>query len=53
MIDQNSDKAAAEAEDIRHAGVFLGCPLVTGTSGIPLTFQLIKPGTLVKSHATR
>lgn len=27
------DKASAEAEDIQHAGIFLGCPLVIGTSG--------------------
>jgi len=33
LIDQNSDKASAEAEDIQHAGIFLGCPLVIGTSG--------------------
>lgn len=32
LIDQNQDKASAEAEDIQHAGVFLGCPLVIGTS---------------------
>ncbi|KYN42071.1 L-lactate dehydrogenase A-like 6A [Trachymyrmex septentrionalis] len=34
LIDQNSDKASAEAEDIQHAGIFLGCPLVVGTSDI-------------------
>ncbi|EFN82343.1 L-lactate dehydrogenase [Harpegnathos saltator] len=34
LIDQNLDKAAAEAEDIQHASMFLGCPLVTGTSDI-------------------
>lgn len=34
LIDQNVDKASAEAEDIQHAGIFLGCPLVIGTSGI-------------------
>lgn len=33
LIDQNLDKASAEAEDIQHAGIFLGCPLVIGTSG--------------------
>lgn len=39
LIDQNSGKASAEAEDIQHAGIFLGCPLVTGTSGILLRFH--------------
>ncbi|KAL6261640.1 hypothetical protein P5V15_006728 [Pogonomyrmex californicus] len=34
LIDQNLDKASAEAEDIQHAGIFLGCPLVIGTSDI-------------------
>ncbi|EFN62192.1 L-lactate dehydrogenase [Camponotus floridanus] len=34
LIDQNQDKASAEAEDIQHAGVFLGCPLVSGTSDV-------------------
>ncbi|KAH0946522.1 hypothetical protein HN011_008779 [Eciton burchellii] len=34
LIDQNLDKAYAEAEDIQHAGIFLGCPLVTGTSDV-------------------
>ncbi|KYM84495.1 L-lactate dehydrogenase A-like 6A [Atta colombica] len=34
LIDQNSDKASAEAEDIQHASIFLGCPLVVGTSDI-------------------
>ncbi|KAL6442802.1 hypothetical protein ACFW04_002695 [Cataglyphis niger] len=34
LIDQNQDKASAEAEDIQHAGVFLGCPLVIGTSDV-------------------
>ncbi|EZA51481.1 L-lactate dehydrogenase [Ooceraea biroi] len=32
LIDQNLDRASAEAEDIQHAGIFLGCPLVTSTS---------------------
>ncbi|XP_024884031.1 L-lactate dehydrogenase-like [Temnothorax curvispinosus] len=34
LIDQNLDKASAEAEDIQHAGIFLGCPLVIGTSDV-------------------
>ncbi|CAD1480411.1 unnamed protein product, partial [Heterotrigona itama] len=32
LIDHDANKASAEAEDIQHVGVFLGCPLVTGTS---------------------
>ncbi|XP_039309244.1 L-lactate dehydrogenase B-A chain isoform X2 [Solenopsis invicta] len=34
LIDQNSNKASAEAEDIQQAGIFLGCPLVIGTSDV-------------------
>lgn len=33
LIDHDANKASAEAEDIQHVGFFLGCPLVTGTSG--------------------
>lgn len=33
LIDKDSPMAEAEAEDIRQAGIFLGNPLVTGTSG--------------------
>lgn len=33
LIDKNAGRAEAEAEDIRHAGIFLGNPLVTGTAG--------------------
>lgn len=33
LFDKDGNKANAEAEDIRHAGIFLGNPLVTGTSG--------------------
>lgn len=33
LIDKNAARAEAEAEDIRHAGIFLGNPLVTGTAG--------------------
>ncbi|XP_076761894.1 L-lactate dehydrogenase [Xylocopa sonorina] len=36
LIDHNASKASAEAEDIQHVGVFLGCPLVTGTSEISM-----------------
>lgn len=36
LIDHDEKKATAEAEDIQHAGVFLGCPLVTGTSEISM-----------------
>ncbi|KOX77690.1 L-lactate dehydrogenase [Melipona quadrifasciata] len=32
LIDHDANKASAEAEDIQHVGVFLGCPLITGTS---------------------
>ncbi|XP_020290515.1 uncharacterized protein LOC109858050 [Pseudomyrmex gracilis] len=34
LIDQNAERASAEAEDVQHAGMFLGCPRVTGTSDI-------------------
>ncbi|XP_031827846.2 L-lactate dehydrogenase isoform X1 [Nomia melanderi] len=36
LIDHDANKASAEAEDIQHAGVFLGSPLVTGTSDISM-----------------
>ncbi|XP_076287370.1 L-lactate dehydrogenase A-like 6A [Lasioglossum baleicum] len=36
LIDHDLEKASAEAEDIRHVGVFLGSPLVTGTSEISM-----------------
>ncbi|XP_043518441.1 L-lactate dehydrogenase-like [Frieseomelitta varia] len=36
LIDHDANKASAEAEDIQHVGVFLGCPLVTGTSEISM-----------------
>ncbi|XP_043285766.1 L-lactate dehydrogenase A chain-like [Venturia canescens] len=36
LIDKDSSMAEAEAEDIRHAGVFLGSPLVSGTSDITM-----------------
>ncbi|CAD6232990.1 GSCOCG00007084001-RA-CDS, partial [Cotesia congregata] len=32
LIDKNAVRAEAEAEDIRHAGIFLGNPLITGTA---------------------
>ncbi|KAK0180554.1 hypothetical protein PV327_002922 [Microctonus hyperodae] len=36
LIDKNAARAEAEAEDIRHAGVFLGNPLVIGTQDITM-----------------
>ncbi|XP_043263086.1 L-lactate dehydrogenase A-like 6A [Colletes gigas] len=36
LIDHDANKASAEAEDIQHVGVFLGSPLVTGTSDISM-----------------
>ncbi|XP_053972183.1 L-lactate dehydrogenase-like [Hylaeus volcanicus] len=36
LIDHDANKASAEAEDIQHVGVFLGSPLVTGTSEISM-----------------
>ncbi|XP_063986220.1 L-lactate dehydrogenase-like [Diachasmimorpha longicaudata] len=36
LIDKNAARAEAEAEDIRHAGIFLGNPLVTGTADITM-----------------
>ncbi|XP_044014447.1 L-lactate dehydrogenase-like [Aphidius gifuensis] len=43
LIDKNASRAKAEAEDIRHAGIFLGNPLVTGTSDI----TMVKDSTVV------
>ncbi|XP_023289680.1 L-lactate dehydrogenase A chain-like [Orussus abietinus] len=34
LVDKDKERARAEAEDIQHAGVFLGCPLVVGGSDI-------------------
>ncbi|XP_025072917.1 L-lactate dehydrogenase A chain-like [Pogonomyrmex barbatus] len=42
LIDQNLDKASAEAEDIQHAGIFLGCPLVIGTSALQSISDIYK-----------
>ncbi|XP_034952482.1 L-lactate dehydrogenase B-B chain-like isoform X2 [Chelonus insularis] len=36
LIDKNAVRAEAEAEDIRHAGIFLGNPLIIGTSDITM-----------------
>lgn len=44
LIDKDASKAEAEAEDIRHAGVFLGNPLVTGTAGDSISLD---PGLLI------
>ncbi|XP_017759796.1 PREDICTED: L-lactate dehydrogenase-like [Eufriesea mexicana] len=43
LIDHDANKASAEAEDIQHVGVFLGCPLVTGTSD----FSMVKESAVV------
>ncbi|XP_068978783.1 L-lactate dehydrogenase-like [Bombus flavifrons] len=43
LIDHDSNKASAEAEDIQHVGAFLGCPLVTGTSD----FSMVKESAVV------
>ncbi|XP_015182794.1 PREDICTED: L-lactate dehydrogenase-like [Polistes dominula] len=36
LFDKDENRAMAEAEDIRHAGIFLGNPLVTGTSDVSM-----------------
>ncbi|KAF7382201.1 hypothetical protein HZH66_013633 [Vespula vulgaris] len=36
LFDKDGNKASAEAEDIQHAGIFLGNPLVTGTSDVSM-----------------
>ncbi|XP_015598303.1 L-lactate dehydrogenase [Cephus cinctus] len=36
LIDKDLKKAMAEAEDIQHAGIFLGNPLVTGASDMSM-----------------
>ncbi|KAL2713254.1 L-lactate dehydrogenase [Vespula squamosa] len=36
LFDKDANKAIAEAEDIQHAGIFLGNPLVTGTSDVSM-----------------
>ncbi|XP_044587976.1 L-lactate dehydrogenase-like [Cotesia glomerata] len=36
LIDKNAVRAEAEAEDIRHAGIFLGNPLITGTADMTM-----------------
>ncbi|XP_035727692.1 L-lactate dehydrogenase-like [Vespa mandarinia] len=36
LFDKDGSKASAEAEDIQHAGIFLGNPLVTGTSDVSM-----------------
>ncbi|KAK2585738.1 hypothetical protein KPH14_010349 [Odynerus spinipes] len=36
LFDKDGNRACAEAEDIRHAGIFLGNPLVTGTSDVSM-----------------
>lgn len=33
IFDENEDIAKAEAEDLAHAAVLLGCPKVYGTNG--------------------
>lgn len=38
LVDKNKEKAEAEAEDIGHASIFLGNPLVIGTHGVYLAF---------------
>ncbi|XP_034191224.1 L-lactate dehydrogenase [Osmia lignaria lignaria] len=43
LIDSDANKASAEAEDIQHVGVFLGSPLVTGTSD----FIMVKESAVV------
>ncbi|XP_003705633.2 L-lactate dehydrogenase [Megachile rotundata] len=43
LIDHDANKASAEAEDIQHVGVFLGSPLVTGTSD----FSMVKESAVV------
>ncbi|XP_008551650.1 L-lactate dehydrogenase-like [Microplitis demolitor] len=43
LIDKNAVRAEAEAEDIRHAGIFLGNPLITGTTDM----TMVKESTVV------
>ncbi|XP_076170832.1 uncharacterized protein LOC143148413 [Ptiloglossa arizonensis] len=43
LIDHDANKASAEAEDIQHVGVFLGSPLITGTSD----FSMVKESAVV------
>ncbi|CAK9797915.1 L-lactate dehydrogenase [Anthophora quadrimaculata] len=43
LIDHDGDKASAEAEDIQHVGIFLGCPLVTGTKD----FSMVKESAVI------
>lgn len=51
LIDHDANKASAEAEDIQHVGFFLGCPLVTGTSGTrqPRLYIYISISTILTS----